>query len=345
MRADDLPGTAGPADPSPPPGQVIIGRFDQLPPYAVNRPRGADSWLFTWTTGGGGLLRQGASETSAAPGDLVVLGPGVPQHYTVRPGAGHWAFWWVHCQPRASWTAWLSPYGTGDLLYAVPSAPDGIRERVDAAFRRMLADARWTGEGTPPAPDATSPGGEHRAPAADVSSPGGEHTRSASGAATPGGGGTPPTPRPAPLAGEVAVAHGTAARELALCSLEEVVLLTAARSEPRESGVDPRIRRAEDLIAADPGAPHTVHSLAEYVSLSPSRFAHLFTEQLGHSPMRALRHARLRHAARLLEATELPVERVAAASGFGSPFHFSRVFRQRYGVPPGEYRQGLRDGG
>lgn len=59
--------------------------------------------------------------------------------------------------------------------------------------------------------------------------------------------------------------------------------------------------------------------------------------------MRALSQARLLHAARLLEATELPVERVAAASGFGSPFHFSRVFRQRYGVPPGEYRQGLRD--
>ncbi|MFE7841060.1 helix-turn-helix domain-containing protein [Streptomyces sp. NPDC057474] len=301
VRADDLPGTAAPADPSPPPGQVIIGRFDQRPPYAVNRPRGADSWLFTWTTVGGGLLRQGAAETPAGPGDLVVLGPGVPQHYTVRSGAGHWAFWWVHCQARASWTAWLRPYETGDRLYAVSSTPGGIRERVDAAFRRMLADARWTGEGTPPTTTA------------------------------------------APLGGEVAVAHGTAARELALCSLEEVVLLTAARTEPRRSGADPRIRRAEDLIAADPGAPHTVRSLAECASLSPSRFAHLFTEQLGHSPMRALRHARLRHAARLLEATELPVERVAAASGFGSPFHFSRVFRQRYGVPPGEYRQGLRD--
>jgi AraC family transcriptional regulator of arabinose operon len=325
VHADDLPGTAAAADPSPPPGQVIVGRFDQRPPYAVNRPRGADSWLFTWTTGGGGLLRQGTAATPAAPGDLVVLGPGVPQHYAVRPGAGHWAFWWVHCQARASWTAWLRPYETADRLYAVPSAPGGVRARVDAAFRRMLADARWTGEGTPPTPATTSPGAGDPQTAPAPAAP---------GASKPGA---------APLGGEVAVAHGTAARELALCSLEEVVLLTAARAEPRRSGVDPRIRRAEDLIAADPGAPHTVRSLADRVSLSPSRFAHLFTEQLGHSPMRALRHARLFHAARLLEATELPVERVAAASGFGSPFHFSRVFRQRYGVPPGEYRQGLRD--
>lgn len=311
MRADDLPETAAPVNPSP--GQVIIGRFDQRPSYAVHRPRGADSWLFTWTTGGGGLLRQGGTWAPAGPGDLVVLGPGVPQHYMVRPGAGHWAFWWVHCQARPSWTGWLGPYETADRVYAVPPAPDGIRERVDAAFRRMLADARWTGEGTPPAPST------------DVE--------------PPEGGGALPAPRTVAPRDEVAVAHGTAATELALCSLEEVVLLTTARAEPRHSGVDPRIRRAQDLIAADPGAPHTVRSLAERVSLSPSRFAHLFTEQLGHSPMRALGHARLLHAARLLEATELPVERVAATSGFASPFHFSRVFRQRYGVPPGEYRR------
>ncbi|MGW3851087.1 helix-turn-helix domain-containing protein, partial [Streptomyces fagopyri] len=99
---------------------------------------------------------------------------------------------------------------------------------------------------------------------------------------------------------------------------------------------------AEALIAADPGAAHTVRSLAAAVALSPSRFAHLFTEQLGRSPMRALREARLLHAARLLEATELPVERVAAASGFTSAPHFHRAFRQRYGTPPGGYRRAVR---
>jgi AraC family transcriptional regulator of arabinose operon len=54
--------------------------------------------------------------------------------------------------------------------------------------------------------------------------------------------------------------------------------------------------------------------------------------------MRALHEARLHHAARLLESTDLSVERVAAASGFASPFHFNRVFRRRYGTPPGAYR-------
>ncbi|MFF4056282.1 helix-turn-helix domain-containing protein [Streptomyces sp. NPDC001668] len=300
VTADGLPESAAPGDPGPPPGLVVVGRYDELPGYAVQRPRGADSWLFTWTVSGRGTLRQGRTETAAGAGDLVVLAPGAPHRYGVQQGAEHWEFWWAHCAARASWTTWLGPYGRGDGLYAVTPDPsdDGPHTRVEAAFRRMLADARWTGTGTPPAA-------------------------------------APPDDRVA-----VAVAHGTTARELALGALEEVVLLTAGAvlGTRTGNGLDPRVRRAQELITADPAAPHTVRSLAAEVALSPSRFAHLFTRQLGRSPMRALREARLHHAARLLESTDLSVERVAAASGFASPFHFNRVFRDRYGTPPGAYR-------
>ena len=296
MRADDLPATAVPGDPSPPPGLVVVGHFDESGGYGVHRPRGSDSWLFTWTTGGRDRLGQGASEVRAGAGDLVVLAPGVPHTYGVEPGAGHWRFWWVHCQARPSWTPWLRPYDTGDGLYAITPVPAALHDRVEAAFRRMYADARRPGGGEP-------------------------DDRSA-----------------------IVVANGTAARELALCALEEALVVTAAAARPAapSAGLDDRIRRAQDLIAADPGAPHTVRSLAGQVALSPSRFAHLFTERVGQSPMRALREARLRHAARLLEGTDLSVERVATACGFASPFHFTRVFRARYGRPPGAYRDGMR---
>ncbi|PSM37385.1 AraC family transcriptional regulator [Streptomyces dioscori] len=318
VHADELPEAAAP---SPPPGLVTVGRFDERPGYSVDRPGGADSWLFTWTTDGAGLLVQGATRTRSAAGDLVVLGPGVPHRYAVAPDARRWTFWWVHCQARPAWTDRLRPHLRGDRLYAVTpvpaGVPAGVRDRLEQAFRRMLADARWTGEGAPPAIEPGESGGSDG----------------------PGG-------------GPVAVAHGTAARELTLCSLESIVLLTTATATATATagagegsdrpGVDLRIRRAEARIAADPGAPHTVDTLAAGVSLSPSRFAHLFTQQLGQSPMRALLAARLLHAARLLEATDLPVERVAVAAGFSSPFHFSRVFRQRYGAPPGAYRAGLR---
>ncbi|KOV64697.1 helix-turn-helix domain-containing protein [Streptomyces sp. MMG1121] len=296
VRAEELPGTAAAGDPSPPPGLVVTGRYDQGPGYAVNRPGGSASWLFTFTTGGHGLLRQGTAGTRAGAGDLVVLAPGTGHRYTVAPGAGRWRFWWTHCQARPSWTSWLAPYAVGDGLYAVPSVSGALHDRIAAAFDRMLAGARG------PAP------------------------------------GVPREPEP------VVVAAGGPERELALCALEEAVLLAVlgARTPVCAPEADARVRRAEELIAVDPGAPHTVRSLAESVALSPSRFAHLFTLRTGRSPMRALREARLRQAARLLRATDLTVERVAAASGFPSPHHFSRVFRERYGVPPGAYRAGGR---
>jgi AraC family transcriptional regulator of arabinose operon len=296
MRAEGLPGTAAAGDPSPPPGLVVTGRYDQGPGYRVNRPGGSASWLFTYTTGGGGLIRQGAARAHAGAGRRVALAPGVGHRYAVAPGAGRWSFWWAHCQARPSWTPWLAPYAVTDGLYAVAPVSDDLHGRIEGAFARMIAGAR-------------APAGE-----------------------TSGG----PDP--------VAVAQGSLARELALCALEEAVLLavSGASTSAPEPDADARVRRAEELIAADPGAPHTVRSLAASVALSPSRFAHLFTRRTGRPPMRALREARLRHAARLLEVTDLTVERVAAASGFPSPFHFSRVFRERYGVPPGAYRAGER---
>lgn len=304
MTADGLPETAapgaGPGDPGPPPGLVVLGRFDEEPGYAVNRPQGSASWLFTWTTGGRGQVRQGAAETGAGAGDLVVLAPGVPHGYGVEPGSQHWRFWWAHCQARPSWLPWLRPYERADGLYVVtpPPSPGGLHshDRIEAAFRRMLADARRTGTGEPSAePDD-----------------------------------------------RLAVAQDSAARELVLCALEEVVLLTAAgaREPVADPGLDPRLRQVQELLTADPGAPHTVASLAAQVALSPSRLAHLFTEEFGQSPMRALREARLRHAARLLEGTDLSVHRIAAASGFVSSHHFHRVFRERFGMPPGAYRSG-----
>lgn len=186
----------------------------------------------------------------AGTGDLVVRGPGVPHRYPVRPGAQRWAFWWVHCQARTSRAGRLRPYSLGDGLYAVGPGRSG--ERVERAFGRMLADARWTGESAPPDPTRPDP-------------------------AEPAGGGG---------RAEAAVAHGAAVREPALCSLGEIVLPATAREQSRPAGVDARIRRAEALMAADPGAPRTIRSLAGEVSLSPSRFAHLFTEQLGRSPIR-----------------------------------------------------------
>lgn len=320
VAADDMPDPAGsvePSTPAPPAELLLAACYDERLGYSAHRAEGAANWLVTWTLAGAGRFVQGDATAVARPGDLVVLGPDVPHAYGVAPGADRWGFWWAHCPARPAWLPLLAPYELTGRCYVVADVPAAVHGRIEAAFRRLYSDARWSGHGAPPAP--VDAGLVDADPAHVVVRP------------------TLP-----------AVAVGVAARELASRGIDEVVLLAtataaASRTRPDLVGdpVDARVRQVESVLVADPAAPHTVDSLAAQVALSPSRFAHLFAAQTGRTPMRALREARLTHAARLLEATDLPVASVAAASGFASAFHFSRAFRARYGVPPRDYRDGL----
>jgi AraC family transcriptional regulator, arabinose operon regulatory protein len=128
--------------------------------------------------------------------------------------------------------------------------------------------------------------------------------------------------------------------ELALNALEEVLLVAAGElTESGRAPFDPRVQRVLDLFSRDLAGAHTVETLAAAVFLSPSRLAHLFKEQTGQTVTDALRQLRLRQAARLLRHSGRSVQEIAAEVGFHCPFHFSRRFRQAFGVSPREYRQ------
>jgi len=126
-------------------------------------------------------------------------------------------------------------------------------------------------------------------------------------------------------------------RRLLLTIVEEILLLTI-QNPPDGRIRDPRIDVVLEAFGTDPVGPHTVGSLAQLVNMSPSRFAHLFTTQVGMSPMRTLRLIRLQHAARLLQSTSHPIGVVATASGFSTIFDFSRQFRRHHGISPSNYR-------
>jgi len=47
---------------------------------------------------------------------------------------------------------------------------------------------------------------------------------------------------------------------------------------------------------------------------------------------------RLAHAACLLHKTDAPLAQIAARSGYGTEYSFSRAFKRAFGVAPGGYR-------
>lgn len=101
---------------------------------------------------------------------------------------------------------------------------------------------------------------------------------------------------------------------------------------------DPQIARALSAMAAHPGAPHTVTSLAAHACLSRSAFMGRFVSLIGSTPMAVLRDLRMRQAARQLRLNELTVEEVASGAGYKSSMGFSRAFRKAFGCDPSSYR-------
>jgi AraC family transcriptional activator of mtrCDE len=101
---------------------------------------------------------------------------------------------------------------------------------------------------------------------------------------------------------------------------------------------DPQIARAFAKMVADPGAAHTVHSLAQSASLSRSAFMARFTRLIGQSPMSLLRNLRMRQAALQLHASALSIDQIAHSVGYASRSSFVRAFRTVYGCDPSEYR-------
>lgn len=90
-------------------------------------------------------------------------------------------------------------------------------------------------------------------------------------------------------------------------------------------------------------APLQVSDMARKTHMSSSRFHAFFKETLGQPPMEYLKALRLNRARYLLRGSSRPVHAIASETGFANPFHFSRVFRERFGQPPRQYRQNPKD--
>lgn len=139
---------------------------------------------------------------------------------------------------------------------------------------------------------------------------------------------------------------GSLATELALNGIEELLLLAVAEHESQQRRpLDSRVQHVLNTIAEDLARPVSVEELARNVSLSSSRLAHLFRQEIGDSIGNVALAMRLRKAASLLEFTDRPVGRIASDVGFSSPYYFSRQFKVRFGVPPTTFRQHARRSG
>ncbi|MFO1422488.1 MAG: AraC family transcriptional regulator [Candidatus Competibacteraceae bacterium] len=104
-------------------------------------------------------------------------------------------------------------------------------------------------------------------------------------------------------------------------------------SGERQQPLDHRIQRVIRLMKEDLTHSYSMIDLAEYVNLSPTRLVHLFKEEVG-VPIRRFRQwHRMRVVAALVAKGDTLTD-AALGAGFADSSHFSRAFRNMFGITP-----------
>ncbi|GAA4900528.1 GlxA family transcriptional regulator [Streptomonospora salina] len=86
----------------------------------------------------------------------------------------------------------------------------------------------------------------------------------------------------------------------------------------------------------------TLCDLAAQESMSVRTFTRRFRDEVGVSPLQWLTQQRVERARRLLEETDLPVDRVAEESGFGTTASLRQHLQAQLGMSPSAYRSTFR---
>lgn len=82
----------------------------------------------------------------------------------------------------------------------------------------------------------------------------------------------------------------------------------------------------------------SVEDIAKVCRLNRSYFGKIFKDAVGKSPQEFLLNYRMIKATELLKLTSLSVADIGNAVGYQNPLHFSRAFKNVYGVSPRTWR-------
>ena len=102
---------------------------------------------------------------------------------------------------------------------------------------------------------------------------------------------------------------------------------------PPVPAMDARVIRALELVRQDNASRIPLEKVAAQVFLSPSRFAHLFAEEVGLPFRRYVLWRKLSRALQLIGRGE-SLSTAAHGSGFSDSAHLTRTFHQMFGLAP-----------
>ncbi len=102
------------------------------------------------------------------------------------------------------------------------------------------------------------------------------------------------------------------------------------------------IRQAQQFISANIRQKLTVPLVARQVDVSPSYLTALFHKNLQISPGEYIRRIKLQESKQMIRENNLNFTQIAAELQYSTVHHFSRQFKEKFGITPTEYAKSVR---
>lgn len=102
---------------------------------------------------------------------------------------------------------------------------------------------------------------------------------------------------------------------------------------------NPSIQKVCDYVDAHLQEDISLEQMADYISVSSFYLSKLFKEEKGVTFINFVSDKRLEKARQMLEETDLSIKEITAEVGYNDQNYFSRIFKNKYGVSPKEYRK------
>ena len=102
------------------------------------------------------------------------------------------------------------------------------------------------------------------------------------------------------------------------------------------------IRRAQQYISTHIREKLTVPTVAANVDVSPSYLTALFHKNLQISPGEYVRRMKLQESKQMIRENSMNFTEIAAVLQYSTVHHFSRQFKEKFGITPSEYAKSVR---
>lgn len=130
--------------------------------------------------------------------------------------------------------------------------------------------------------------------------------------------------------------------ELCLLLLKQLIFCVDETSLPHQEIISPAWQsylRCRQFIEQNFPTLRSVEEIAKDCRLDKAYLCRLFQRYANETPLQLLTRLKMGRAAEMLSVQNRLIKQVAEEAGYHDPYHFSRVFKRVYGIPPETFIQ------